>query len=527
MIRPFLAGLLVLFFSQVAVAQTIRSASGSNPADITTARDLFRADLGGGAVAGANGSFGGVRREINWDGVPDGSSAPNALPNDFFNVNSPRGVVFATPGTGFQVSATAASGTPVEFGNIDPSYPATFQTFSPERLFTPLGSNVTDIRFFVPGTTAPATVTGFGAVFTDVDTVATIELFDIFSTSLGVFNVPVSPSGGLSFLGVSDLPGGPIFHVRITTGNAALGAGVVDGVGTDLVVMDDFIYSEPLTVAAIGLVKLTNGLNNDTAPGPAVPVGSLVSFTYNVTNPGFVTLSGVTVRDDNGTPLNLLDDFDATFVGGDGNASGQLESGETWIFTASRFATAGQHTNTATASGTAPAGPGVSDTDVDNHFGVPAAINVVKLTNGTNNDTAPGPSVPVGSLVTFTYVVTNPGPVTLSGVTVRDDNGTPLVLGDDFNATFVGGDANANGQLESTETWTFTASRLATAGQYTNIATASGTPAVGPVATDTDVDNHFGQATSSVATSIPTLDPSMLLLLAAIMFGIGVMRMRV
>ena len=58
------------------------TAVGANPAAITAARDSFRVAVGGGAVAGANGSFGGLRREINWDGVPDGLSAPNSLPAD-------------------------------------------------------------------------------------------------------------------------------------------------------------------------------------------------------------------------------------------------------------------------------------------------------------------------------------------------------------------------------------------------------------------------------------------------------------
>ena len=92
---------------------------------------------------------------------------------------------------------------------------------------------------------------------------------------------------------------------------------------------------------------------------------------------------------------------------------------------------------------------------------MPAAINVVKLTNGTDNNSAPGAFVPVGSTVTFTYVVTNPGDVPLSGVTVQDNNGTPVNPTDDFNATFGGGDTNGNGFLDLLETWTFSASRIA------------------------------------------------------------------
>src|SRR5437868_2899696 len=92
---------IALMLPRLGVAATIiESGTGINAAAITPARDAFRVDLGGGTVAGANGSFGGVRREINWDGVPDASSAPSNLPADFFNVTSPRGVVFSTPGTG-------------------------------------------------------------------------------------------------------------------------------------------------------------------------------------------------------------------------------------------------------------------------------------------------------------------------------------------------------------------------------------------------------------------------------------------
>jgi hypothetical protein len=64
--------------------------------------------------------------------VPDAFATPNNLPVNFFNVNSPRGVVFSTSGTAFQVSARSVV-PPVEFGNFNPTYPAKFTTFSAER----------------------------------------------------------------------------------------------------------------------------------------------------------------------------------------------------------------------------------------------------------------------------------------------------------------------------------------------------------------------------------------------------------
>jgi hypothetical protein len=247
-ISQILASLgIALWVLYAGAAPVVFSAAGNSPADIQASVDAFRAALGT-LNPNVPGSFGTGRREINWDGVPDAFAAPNNLPANFFNVNSPRGVVFSTPGTGFQVSANAvnSTSTPIEFGNINPSYPSFFETFSAQRLFTSLDSNILDVFFFIPGSTTPAVTTGFGAVFTDVDLANTssLQFFNQGGDSLGSFFVPnISGDETLSFLGVVFDAGELISIVRVTSGNQVLGP--TNTLTNDVVVLDDFIYGEP------------------------------------------------------------------------------------------------------------------------------------------------------------------------------------------------------------------------------------------------------------------------------------------
>jgi len=237
---------LTLIFNPVAASADpqVFEASGVTPNDILNTVTAFRNFLGDNN--GIGGTFPTGRREINWDGVPDAFSAPNLMPANFFNSNSPRGALFFTLGTGFQVSANSVNptNTPVRFGNIHPVYPALFSTFSPQRLFSALDSNITETLFFIPGTTQSATSKGFGAVFTDVNVgnSTKIEYFDVNGNLLFSRNVLPGPTsrGSLSFLGVG-FDTANVFLVRITSGNRILKAP-----NLDVVVMDDFIYGEPL-----------------------------------------------------------------------------------------------------------------------------------------------------------------------------------------------------------------------------------------------------------------------------------------
>ena len=241
-------------FSAIA-APVLRQGSGASTAALQSTIDQFRADLGG-ANNGVGGSFALGRREINWDGVPDNFSEPNNFPVDFFNVNSPRGVIFNAieDETGsalnqFAVSANVSSGVPVRFGNLNANYSTIFTTFSAQRLFTVRNAHIMEVNFMVPGTKIPATVSGFGAVFADVDLSGVnrslIRVYGIDGRQLAAASAPVLDNG-LSFAGISFNAGERIARVVIESGNASLSSTNNDGVNNvDVVAMDDFIYGEP------------------------------------------------------------------------------------------------------------------------------------------------------------------------------------------------------------------------------------------------------------------------------------------
>ncbi|MCE7860490.1 MAG: hypothetical protein DYG86_11980 [Chloroflexi bacterium CFX2] len=248
--KTFVTALCVLF---------LLSACGGSPepqvvtasGDIATAVEQYRALLGAnnGGDPGTKGSDG--YREINWDTLPDEESAPNYYAPDFFNqpeAPRARGIVLNTPGEGLMVSANAnnPSGVLPRFGNINPQYADIFKAFSEEKLFSPVGSNLVVITFFVPGTDEPAAVRGFGAVYADVDTTHTaFEYFDRDGNSLGSYETPIC-DGCLSFLGVV-FDDAVVASVEVRYGTGALGPD--DGAGgVDVAVMDNFIFGEPQAI---------------------------------------------------------------------------------------------------------------------------------------------------------------------------------------------------------------------------------------------------------------------------------------
>ena len=239
------------------VAPTVFQAAGSTADSIQSTVDAFRDALGdpnnGNNPPPLDRSG---RREINWDGGNSAITATTLPVTPFTTFLNTRGSQFTTPGIG--LSQVALSGLAGLFNNL--TYEDIFSVFSASRLFTPVGSNITEALFFVPGTNGrdPATVRGFGAVFTDVDqpdgsgpgkkkgnrgASTLMEYFDAHGKLLFSSFVPASPGdGSLSFFGIV-FEDARIARVRITTGDVPPGPD--DDKKNDIVMMDDFIYGEP------------------------------------------------------------------------------------------------------------------------------------------------------------------------------------------------------------------------------------------------------------------------------------------
>ncbi len=199
-------------------------------------------------------------------------------------------------------------------------------------------------------------------------------------------------------------------------------------------------------------------------------------------------------------PVTLNSIVDSEF----GDVSDECElpqtigSGSTFECDITRPITA-DHTNTVVVEGADDDGTEVSgEASASVEYSNPS-ISIEKSTNGFDADTGPGPKTLVGSDVTWSYVVTNDGDVTMSNISVSDDQGVDVTCATDT--------------LGAGESTTCTASATSVAGQYANIGsvTASYTDADGDVATRSDEDpsNYFG-AVPSVSITKTFADDSVI-----------------
>ncbi|MBE9033215.1 hypothetical protein IQ266_26115 [filamentous cyanobacterium LEGE 11480] len=160
--------------------------------------------------------------------------------------------------------------------------------------------------------------------------------------------------------------------------------------------------------------------------------GDTVTYRYDVTNTGNVTLQNVVVADDNGTPIDQTDDFSL--------AVGTLQPGESATVQSNPIPLTqldvdnGSVTNIAIATGEPPRGtPVTAEDDATVELDLPGQITLTKTAGAivdANNNAIIGDA---GDTVTYRYAIANDGPVTLTLNSLQDDNGTPDIPTDDFS----------------------------------------------------------------------------------------------
>ena len=152
--------------------------------------------------------------------------------------------------------------------------------------------------------------------------------------------------------------GGSITNIAVATGD---GATPDDDDATVTVDQNPGINIDKVTVFG--------GASGDNLT--SIHSGDAIGWLYTLTNIGNTALSGITVTDNNGTPLNASDDFAAKYESGDTDGDQMLDVGETWIFTASGIAVSGTYSNIGTVSGMSSDGQTVTDTDISGYTANP------------------------------------------------------------------------------------------------------------------------------------------------------------
>jgi len=203
--------------------------------------------------------------------------------------------------------------------------------------------------------------------------------------------------------------------------------------------------------------------------------GTLITYSYKVTNTGNVTLDPVTVADPM-AGLSALSCPDTSL------APTASETCTATYTTTQTDVDNGSICNTGTATGTPPQGQDVTD---QSSLCVPAeqspSISVVK--------TADVPTVSVvGQVVTYTFLITNTGNVTLHDVDLTDAQVAPSLdssLGPITCTTGTNGSITLAPQATDTCSATYTVTQAdLTNGSIKDTATVTGQPPSGPPVTD-------------------------------------------
>jgi uncharacterized repeat protein (TIGR01451 family) len=225
----------------------------------------------------------------------------------------------------------------------------------------------------------------------------------------------------------------------------------------------DITASAGLNPPGSSTITFTNaptiGLTKSVSPTWFSAAGQTLAYSFLVSNPSSVTLSAIIVHDTGLPGLSTIACPDPAL------AAGASETCTATYLTTQQDVNAGSVSNTATATGTPPAGPAVTSP--------PSAITVPALVPPSitlEKSATPGSFTAAGQVIAFDYLVTNTSPVALSAITVTDTTLRGLPPVNCPVPTLGPGDSE-----HCTAGYVTTVADVA-AGSVTNVATAQGDP---------------------------------------------------
>ena len=293
------------------------------------------------------------------------------------------------------------------------------------------------------------TITNTGNV-----TLNNISIVDPFITTLGgpINNLLPGQIDNTTFSGSyplmqSDIDAGQVFNQVLVSAQDPAGMTV-----TDSDMNEQQIPQEP------GISILKAGTFNDENGDGFTQVGETITFSFIVTNTGNVTLNNIMIND----PIISIVGGPITLIPLEMNSSSFQG---TYTITLDDINN-GTLANTATATGTDPNGnPTTATATEDTNLPGNPELSIVKI--GTFNDENGDGYGQPGETISYIFVVTNSGTVSITNVGVTDPNveviGGPIPVlnpGDVDNTTFSGTYTLSQADVDN--------------GEFTNIAITSG-----------------------------------------------------
>lgn len=189
--------------------------------------------------------------------------------------------------------------------------------------------------------------------------------------------------------------------------------------------------------APVTIEKSTNGVDADSAPGPVLDPGTIVTWSYVVTVGGNESLYDLIVSDSSGVVPSCDIDGDGALDGTDLHP-GPLAPGQSFVCGATGVVHGAQEGLFA-ATGKVKAfnyngDQSFEDTDRSHYttvapFSAAPNVSVQTLINGGDADSSPGPYIAEGTAVVVSYVVTNSGNVPLTSISVSNNIDLPVDCG--------------------------------------------------------------------------------------------------